>query len=132
MNTPPRANILVVDDEQSLLDVVTAMLTDAGYSVHTAVNPKKALAWLDSVDWKVDLIVSDVLMPEMDGLSFVRLIRQRGKPVALLLISAFVVAEDLWGEHSGVPFLAKPFRQHELVQAVENCLTEFRGSRPPY
>ena len=128
----PRANILVVDDEESLLDVVNSMLTDAGYTVHTAANPKEALAWLKTANWKIDLIVSDVLMPEMDGLSFLRIVRQHSKEVALLLISAFVVAEDLWGEHSQVPFLAKPFRQHELVQAVENCLTQFRGSHPPF
>ena len=121
-----------MDDEQSLLDVVTDMLTDAGYSVHTAVNPKQALAWLKGADWKVDLIISDVLMPEMDGLSFLRVVRQHSKEVALLLISAFVVAEDLWGEHSRVPFLAKPFRQHELVQAVENSLREYRSSHPPF
>lgn len=131
MNNSPRAKILVVDDEQSLLDVVTAMLTDAGFSVHTAISARKALAWLDTEGWKVDLVISDVLMPEMDGLSFCNVVRQRAKGPALLLISAFVVAEDLWGEHSAIPFLAKPFHQAELVQAVENCLTKRRGPRPP-
>ena len=132
MNTPPPVKILVVDDELSLLDVVKAMLSDAGYAVQTAVNPKAAVAWLESVNWQVDLIISDVLMPEMDGLSFLRVLRQKGKRIPLLLISAFVVAEDLWGEHSRVPFLAKPFRQQELLQAVEHCLSQYRGSHPPF
>jgi CheY-like chemotaxis protein len=132
VNPSSPVKILVVDDEQSLLDVVNAMLSDAGYSVATAVNPKAAVAWLESVNWKVDLIISDVLMPEMDGLSFLRIVRQRAPKIPLLLISAFVVAEDLWGEHSRVPFLAKPFRHQELLHAVESCLTQYRDSHPPF
>lgn len=124
MKDPNAKSILVVDDEQALLGFIDTMLTDAGYAVHTAVNPIEAMAWLDSVDWKVDLIISDILMPEMDGLSFLKTVQNRANAIPLLLISAFVVPEDLWGDQSRTPFLHKPFRQDELLQAVKNCLIQ--------
>jgi two-component system, cell cycle sensor histidine kinase and response regulator CckA len=130
--TKPKATILVVDDEEALLEFIKEVLAAAGYTVQTAVNPLKAMAWLESVQWKVDLIVSDILMPEMDGLSFLQIVRRHSTEVALLLISAYVIAEDLWGEHSRIPFLAKPFRQQELIHAVEDCLAQHRGSRAPF
>jgi two-component system cell cycle sensor histidine kinase/response regulator CckA len=128
----PKATILVVDDEEALLQFIQEALTAAGYSVQTAVNPLKAMTWLESVHWKVDVIISDILMPEMDGLSFLQIVRRHSHDIALLLISAYVIAEDLWGEHSRIPFLAKPFRQQQLLDAVQDCLAQHRGSRAPF
>ncbi len=125
-------NILVVDDEEPLLAFMETVLADAGYTVHTAVNPRQALAWLDSVNWKVDLIVSDVLMPEVDGLTFLRQVHQRSEGIALLIISGFIGAEDLWGEHSRVPFLAKPFNHEDLLNSVTACLAHIRGTKPQF
>lgn len=122
MKSSNETSILVVDDEQALLGFIDTALTDAGYTVHTAVNPIEAIAWLETVNWQVDLIISDILMPDMDGLSFLQTVRERPNPIPVLLISAFVVAEDLWGAQSRTPFLPKPFGQAELLQAVKNCL----------
>ncbi len=123
---------MVVDDEEPLLEFIQLVLVSAGYSVQTAVDPLKAIAWLESVNWKVDLIISDILMPEMDGLSFLQIVRRHSNDAALLLISAYLIAEDLWGEQSRISFLPKPFGQQELIHAVEDCVAKYRGSRAPF
>lgn len=89
--------ILVVDDEPTLRDLYKAMLGRQGYRVAVAGNGSQALMALEVV--RPDLIVLDMAMPEMDGLAFLRVIRDsvEWKHVPVILLTAFATTEQQAG-----------------------------------
>ncbi len=106
-----------------MLDMIEMALKSRHYEVIAFTEPSKALAWLASVHWDVDLIVSDIMMPGTNGLDLVRTIREKAGPIAILLVSARLSDEALWGEgQQELPFLAKPFGLPELFEAVEGAI----------
>jgi DNA-binding response OmpR family regulator len=113
--------ILVVDDEERLTSLLQAYLQQEGYRVVTAANGRQAL---DAVRREPpDLIVLDVMMPEMDGIEFLRVLRtQHSTPVVLL--TARVGDEDkIVGLELGADdYLTKPFRPRELLARVRAVL----------
>jgi two-component system OmpR family response regulator len=114
MTDEPNARILVVDDEQMLLDMVTDALTFAGYSV-TAVGD--GLAALSSVrNERPDLVILDVNMPEPDGFQVARSLRSTYPDLPVLFLTARSEIEDLRTgfESGGDDYLTKPFRLEEL------------------
>jgi len=116
-----RKTILVVDDDELVLSLVEADLRQAGFAVLTAANGKEALAMV----WgePVDIIVSDVSMPEMDGLEFCERIRRSPDHVDIPFI--FLTAhggagERIRGLRSGADeYLVKPINTTDLVARVE-------------
>jgi CheY-like chemotaxis protein len=78
------ARLLVVDDDPGTLDWMEVALTDAGHEVRSASNAQRALAILD--EWRPDLALLDILMPEIDGWAFSRIVRRHGIPVLFLSI----------------------------------------------
>ena len=114
MTDQPKARILVVDDEQMLLDMVTDALTFAGYSV-TAVAD--GLAALSSVrNEQPDLVILDVNMPEPDGFQVARSLRASYPNLPVLFLTARSEIDDLRTgfESGGDDYLTKPFRLEEL------------------
>src|SRR5260370_40230941 len=69
------ANILVVDDDPLIIILVKRKLTDAGYTVHVAEDGQKALSVIASVH--IDVVITDVVMPVLDGWAFIRELRMR-------------------------------------------------------
>lgn len=115
--------VLVVDDELGIRELITATLQASGFAVHSCADPAEALAWLEKTGWKVDIIISDVLMPRLDGLAFCQALRKRAPDVALLLMSGHLQEEDLWVEGARtLPYLAKPFTATALLGAVADAL----------
>ena len=111
-----------------MLDIISTTLRARDYEVTTFTEPLKALEWLTRIDWKVDLVITDIIMPGKDGLALARTLRAKAGPIAILLISARISDEGLWGEdQQDLPFLAKPFTTAELVEAVEKAIARFPG-----
>ncbi len=113
--------ILLVDDEPRFLSLVKAYLVQAGYQVFTAANGREAL--LISRQEKPDLIILDVMMPELDGYEFLRLHRrERNTPV--ILLTAKVEEEDkVVGLELGADdYVTKPFSPRELTARVRALL----------
>lgn len=116
--------ILVVDDELGIANVVAATLEDEGYRVLSASNGLQGLEQLN--EGKPDLIVSDFMMPFMDGATMIRQIRANAalQRVPILIVSAMQEAlirsrfEDLDA------FLRKPFRIATLLNLVEELLSK--------
>ncbi len=123
-----KGKVLVVDDEEDLRCAVGLMLEGAGYAVCTACDGREALEAFDREH--PDLVVMDVMMPDMDGFAACRAIRERTPDVPLLFLSAKHDISDM-EEGFGLgadDYLAKPFRQQELLLRVGALLR--RASRP--
>lgn len=113
------AHILVVEDEPIIAAAVAMAMTDEGYTVRTTRTGREALAALDETP--ADLIISDVMMPELDGLGLVSAIRRRGDRTPVLLMSAGVVIAAL---PQGTRFLRKPFDLDTMLAAVHQALDD--------
>jgi CheY-like chemotaxis protein len=111
--------ILMVDDENLLLTMGETILGEYGYKILTANNGQDALGILSRADAKVDLVVTDLVMPGMGGRELVERIRQLAPPVKILCTSGYVMPD---GKQSATAYLQKPFTSDELVAKVKNVL----------
>ena len=114
-----RPKILVVDDEPSVLRLVSNSLSARGYEVHAAGSPVQALDLVKTTP-SFDLVVSDIIMPEICGPELIRRIKQMCPNIAVILMSAHIASEAL-PEHAA--FLSKPFQMADLFSVVERKLT---------
>jgi CheY-like chemotaxis protein len=116
--------ILVVDDERAFCDVVCEILETIGYVAHHTLNATQALEKLPQI--QPDVILTDVMMPAMDGLSFVRHLRQQDQwgSTPVVIISAKATPEDrrLAFESGANEFLAKPFSAQDLEALIADIL----------
>ncbi len=117
--------ILIVDDSSSLRTVVKLALTRAGYDVHEAGDGVEALAKLDSVA-KVNLIVSDVNMPNMDGITFVSQVKQHPRhkftPVIMLTTEGQDAKKEQGRAAGAKAWIVKPFNPPQLLDAVSKLI----------
>lgn len=116
--------ILVVDDDPSLCDHVAAMLPSHGYEVLTAADGAAALTLI--VREPLDLVLSDVFMPRLDGFELLSAVRQE-PATALLPFVLMTQRPELAGMRHGINrgadnYLPKPFSAAELVAVIERCL----------
>jgi two-component system, cell cycle sensor histidine kinase and response regulator CckA len=117
--------ILLVEDEEGLRRLNARGLASRGYTVIEAANGIEAIAIFEKSGVKVDLVVSDVVMPEMDGPTLLRELRSRNSELKMIFVSGY--AEDAFQKHlpedsQQVAFLAKPFTLKQLVNAVKETL----------
>jgi two-component system cell cycle sensor histidine kinase/response regulator CckA len=119
-----RQHILVVDDEHVVLAITSRMLRGAGYGAMEAPSARHALTILEQADPPIDLVITDVVMPETDGRTLGRLIAERfpGLPVAYM--SAYPVNDVFHRGAPGpnLPFLSKPFSPEALLALVKSVL----------
>jgi DNA-binding response OmpR family regulator len=111
--------ILIVDDEPNISYALAMVLEDEGHQVHTARNGAEALTLLEQQ--AVDLILSDVMMPVIDGHKLVEELRRRGDRTPIMLMSA---ATHAVRSIPGVPFLPKPFDIDDLLARVTRALAD--------
>jgi CheY-like chemotaxis protein len=120
--TVETARVLVIDDEPEVLAVMLDILRDGGFSPAAAADGEAALRLLETE--RFDVIVSDIAMPNMNGLRLLETLRRQGVPARVLLITAFstrsIVEEALAAGAARV--LEKPFRADDLVAAVREAL----------
>ena len=115
--TPRRdATILVVDDQPFARDVICIALEAAGYTVISAASPMTAIG-LARENPRLDLVIADVVMPEMDAFELSRRVTRELPEVRVLFTSGYADA----GEEG--PFIRKPFTPGELVAKVEAVLS---------
>jgi two-component system, OmpR family, alkaline phosphatase synthesis response regulator PhoP len=125
------AKILIVDDEQSILNLVTAYLRPEGYEVETAVNGRSALSLFRS--FQPDLVVLDIMLPGMDGLELLAQLRRESDVYVILLTAKNEETDKLVGLAVGADdYLTKPFSPRELVARIKAALRRLQsgGSVP--
>ncbi len=116
--------ILVVDDEDMILTMGETILTDYGYRVLTAGSGQKAMAILSREDTKVDLILTDLVMPVMSGRELVERVRQLRPEAKILCMSGYVMPSD---KQTGTAYLQKPFTSRELLAKVRQVIGRADG-----
>jgi two-component system cell cycle sensor histidine kinase/response regulator CckA len=116
--------ILLVEDEDGLRALNARGLVSRGYTVLEAANGVEAMAVLEKRNGAVDLVVSDVVMPEMDGPTLLKEMRIRNPELKIIFVSGY--AEDAFQkhlpEHGQFAFLPKPFTLKQLVAAVKETM----------
>ena len=122
MSATNKASILLVEDEEHLLDALKLNLELEGYEVTTAGDGVAALKAVENEYF--DLIIMDVMMPEMDGISATESIRIRKNDVPILMLSAKNTSHDrVLGLKKGADdYLTKPFNLEELLLRVEKLI----------
>jgi len=115
--------VLLVEDEEDVRRVVAEHLQDQGYAVSAFSAPEDALAAVAS-GLEVQLVVSDVVMPRMNGPELVERLREQRPDLPALLLSGHTgrAVLEVGGERSRWGFLQKPFRLDDLSRAVEGAL----------
>jgi len=118
-------NILVVDDDPHIRELVRHFLQQEGFTVHEAADGAEALRKLESV--KADLIILDIMMPNMDGWDLCRELREHYDLPLLMLTAKGETAEKIKGFQLGTDdYLVKPFDPLELVVRVKALLRRYR------
>lgn len=120
------ARILVVDDEQSITDLVAAYLRKEGYEVRTAADGASGLQAART--FKPDLVVLDVMLPGMDGLEVLNRLRRESEVYVILLTARSEETDKLVGLAVGADdYLTKPFSPRELVARIKAALRRLRA-----
>ncbi len=125
-STLTMAKVLVVEDEEQLRLNITEQLELDNYRVESAANGAEALALLSS--FLPDLILCDIMMPEMDGIEFIRAIKRSllYRSIPLIFLTAKVSQQDMIQglEEGAVDYLCKPFLHKELLLKVNNITNQ--------
>jgi PAS domain S-box-containing protein len=116
--------ILLVEDEEAVRTLASRVLTGQGYVVLEARHGQEALAIAEQAAGLIDLVLTDVIMPEMGGEELVEQITQKLPNVRIMYMSGYTEADKLqpWIRDSGYPFLQKPFAADSLVLMVREAL----------
>lgn len=126
MSTAPteagnRFRILVVDDNADLVTSTVALLESAGYVALPACSAREAVDLLDDEAGRIDLVLSDIRMPDVDGFDLLRVLRHRFPTLPIILMSGLPVTSDDVVP-SGATILTKPFDAAQLEEAIEQKL----------
>ncbi len=114
------ARVLVVDDESIVLELTARVLGAAGFDVLQASTPRQALEIVRDAASPMDVVISDIVMPEMRGPQLVAEIRQLSPSTSAVLMSGYTEPAEL---PDGVAFLQKPFSVRDLIATVERVLS---------
>jgi two-component system chemotaxis response regulator CheY len=120
-------SILVVDDEAEMLDILRQVLTSAGFRVVTATDGRVASSLLGQE--KIDLVLTDLLMPEKDGTEVINELRKKHPGIPVVAMSGggrmprgeYLKIARLFGAHA---ILEKPFTNEQLLSTIELLLPE--------
>lgn len=128
------AKILVIDDNFLVRDVTAELLLDEGHIVVTASNGAEGLR--GAKVFSPDLIITDILMPEIDGLELIRTLRAQGVLIPILAMSGGGKISAQWTLDTAIAlgaaaFLPKPFSAEQLLRAVKDNVGELRSKEDP-
>ena len=123
-STVERKRILVVEDEPHIREMLAEMLEGRDFEVVTAANGLEALEWLRENNYEVDLIITDVVMPKMDGVQLYQALQKEAPHIILIFISGY--AEHMLAKYGfddkSFRIIKKPFTFRQLLEEIEKIL----------
>ena len=124
-----KEKLLVADDDFELLQTLTTYLEKQGFPVLVATNGVEALAEFKNNE--IEVLVTDIRMPEMDGITLLRHVRQSLKQTRVILMTGFseILETKSAFELGADEFLSKPFRMKDLMDAISQCLIKRNESK---
>lgn len=118
-------SVLLVEDEEPLLKLGTKLIRSLGYTVHPLQDPKEALTLVNKSDLHFDLLVSDVVMPNMNGRELYDLLKSRWSALSCLFVSGYskenIIKRGVLDERT--QFLSKPFTREDLARKLRAALS---------
>jgi CheY-like chemotaxis protein len=126
------ATILIVDDSATMRAVVGKPLRGLGYKTLEADSGITGLGEWDSHKDEIALIISDIYMPGMDGMTFVKHVRKRTSKLPIALMSSRINDDSVWvAEEAGFRCLQKPFSDEQLFELVREMIGSPPSAPPP-
>ena len=127
--TAPEARLLVVEDEPNIRELLATSLRFAGFEVHVAADGATALA--QAAEHDPDLVVLDVMLPDMDGFTVTRKLRGSGRLLPIVFVTARDSLEDkIKGlTVGGDDYVTKPFSLEEVIARIRAVLRRTRGEQ---
>lgn len=124
------ATILIVDDEQNILNIVSAYLQAEGYTVHTASDGPSGLKAARTL--KPDLLILDIMLPGLDGIELLTQLRRESDVYVIMLTAKSEETDKIIGLSVGADdYLTKPFSARELVARVKAALRRYGQNSGP-
>ena len=118
--------ILLVEDETAILEMITEMIESQGYTVFAASRPEHAIRIAEKRESEIDLLITDVILPEMNGQDLAQKIRSFCPELKCLFMSGYTA--DVIGQHGvldeEVAFIQKPFHTKSLLSKIREILDE--------
>jgi len=124
-----QSSILVVDDERTMLSLLEKILSQDGYHVYLSTNGREALAVIEKQH--VDIIITDVKMPELDGFGLLKIVKNEYPEISVIMMTGYgdtYTVKDalLLGADE---YITKPFRSHEISLVVERTYWRMMSSK---
>ena len=119
---PGVGHILLVEDEASVRKLIARVLQAAGYRVHVASRPREALAWVRRTEPPLNLLITDVVMPEMNGLSLADELRRMRPGLRVIFMSGYADSDRIPEALEQEVFLQKPFPVDLLTETARREL----------
>ena len=120
-------NILVVDDEEVQIETLKRVLRSKGYQVFKALNAIEALEQLNAMPFRIDMVLTDYVMPGKDGIELLKKIRERYGELPVIVMTAYgeksVVIDAIRNRCDG--FIEKPFNVDQLINEIERVMSKF-------
>ncbi|MGE0886477.1 MAG: sigma-54-dependent transcriptional regulator [Blastocatellales bacterium] len=119
-----RARILIAEDNGDMRDLLQEVMEDAGYDTMVAVNGRQALSYVEKESKVIDLVISDVQMPEMSGEQLLAKVRDSRPETPVIVITAFGSVEQAveMVKAGAYQYLTKPFENREILRLIEEAL----------
>ena len=119
------AKILIAEDDESMLNFLSLALKRAGHDVHIEKDGTKALQAFDTTDDAYDLLLTDIVMPGIDGIELAQKVTEKSPDTKIMFITGFAgmaVKSKNVIEQAETTTLSKPFHLNDLVKQVEELL----------
>lgn len=131
MDRAPKGTVLLVEDDEQVRSMIRALLTKNGYHVLEASNGAEGLAIAEAEGQNIDLLLSDMLLPELSGFDLAQRALQRHPQMKVLFITGYVEGDIVQRCMSDLQasFLDKPFQPNVLLSRVHEAIASAGGNR---
>jgi len=119
-----RCNILIVDDNPEQCEILSELVSDIGHRAYTATDGEMALQIFQERD--IDLVITDIKMPRMDGMTLLEQIRERDNSVRVIVVTGFPSSETILRtiENDGYTYLVKPVKLKSMATLIEKAFAD--------